>query len=244
MSSSLRTALVGRTPVADGVVDFSFALVEPERLVFRGGQFVTLSVGKDAHGKELRRSYSIASRADEGEKLRLLLRLVPGGVGSDFFAQLPPGGEVAMTGPHGFFVLDQQHAGDIVFGATGTGIAPVLPMLAELAGSADIAAPPTPRALTVYWGVRHEADLFILDDVKASCAAAGAQLHIHLSQPEPGWTGGTGRITPAILAALPGLHAPTFYLVGNGSMIAELKKELVARGIDRKKQIRTEAFFD
>jgi ferredoxin-NADP reductase len=240
MSSSLRTALVSRTPVADGVVDFTFALVDPPRLEFRGGQFVTLNVGKDAQGRELRRSYSIASRADRGETLRLLLRLVPGGVGSDFFAHLIPGGEVAMTGPHGFFVLDDKHAGDIAFGATGTGIAPVLPMLAELAARPS----PAPRTIDVYWGVRHEADLFILEDVKAACAAAGARLRLHLSQPGPGWTGGTGRITQAILADLPTLHTPTFYLVGNGSMITELKKELVARGIERKKQIRTEAFFD
>jgi CDP-4-dehydro-6-deoxyglucose reductase len=240
MSSSLRTALVGRTPVADGVVDFSFALVEPSRLDFRGGQFVTLNVGKDAQGRELRRSYSIASRADRGETLRLLLRLVPGGPGSEFFAHLHPGGEVAMTGPHGFFILDDQHPGDVVFGATGTGIAPILPMLAEMAAR----GPTAPRTIDVYWGVRHQRDLFVEDEVRAACAAAGARLRIHLSQPDPGWTGGTGRITQAILHDLPSFHAPIFYLVGNGAMITELKKELVARGVERKKQIRTEAFFD
>ncbi len=232
---------MGCTPIADGVVDYSFAMLEPARLVFRAGQFVTLNVGKDAAGKEMRRSYSIASRVDRGESLRLILRLVPGGAGSDFFAHLHPGGEVAMTGPHGFFVLDDQHAGDIVFGATGTGIAPVMPMLSELAARP---APQAPRTIDVYWGVRHESDLFIIDDVRAACAEAGARLRIHLSQPSPTWTGATGRITAAVLSDLAELRSPTFYLVGNGSMITELKKELVARGIERRKQIRTEAFFD
>ena len=66
-----------------------------------------------------------------------------------------------------------------------------------------------------------------------------AQLLVHLTQPRPGWSGAHGRITPAILSALPSLKAPTFYLVGNGSMITELKRELVARGVNRKAQIRT-----
>jgi hypothetical protein len=43
---------------------------------------------------------------------------------------------------------------------------------------------------------------------------------------------------------LPQLVSPTFYLVGNGAMISDVKRELMARGIDRKRQIRTEAFFD
>ena len=43
---------------------------------------------------------------------------------------------------------------------------------------------------------------------------------------------------------LPQLAEPTFYLVGNGAMITELKRELMNKGINRKKQIRTEAFFD
>ena len=48
----------------------------------------------------------------------------------------------------------------------------------------------------------------------------------------------------ALLDRLPRLQAPTFYLVGNGAMITELKRELISRGVNRKTQIRTEAFFD
>ena len=45
-------------------------------------------------------------------------------------------------------------------------------------------------------------------------------------------------------SGLPRCNAPTFYLVGNGAMITELKRELISRGVNRKTQIRTEAFFD
>jgi CDP-4-dehydro-6-deoxyglucose reductase, E3 len=238
MPQPIRARLASSEPVADGVLDMRFDLLEPAAMPFRAGQFMTLAVGKDATGLPVRRSYSIASRSDEPQSLRFIIRIVPQGIASDFWNALPVGAEVEMTGPHGFFVLDAQHAGDVVFAATGTGLAPVLPMLAELAARGE------PGRREVYWGVRREEDLFLLDEVAAACAAAGAPLHTYLSRPSEGWSGRRGRITPAVLEAVPSLKDPTFYIVGNGAMIEELKRSLVARGIERKKRIRTEAFFD
>jgi CDP-4-dehydro-6-deoxyglucose reductase, E3 len=238
MSQPLRARLLSRTTIADGVVDLVFALVTPPSLPFRAGQFVTLAVGKDGGGRDVRRSYSIASRSDEGHRLRFIVRIVPGGPASDYWMAMPLAAEADMTGPHGFFMLDQHHAGDVVFAATGTGLAPVLPMLNELQQRRE------PGRRLVYWGLRHESDLFLTDEVTAACAVAEAELRIYLSRPAPSWTGLRGRITAPVLEAFPGLHAPTFYIVGNGAMIDELKKSLVARGVDRKKHIRTEAFFD
>jgi CDP-4-dehydro-6-deoxyglucose reductase len=238
MPGPLTTRLVSRESVAKDVVDVVFAVVDPPRLDFHAGQFVTLTVGRDAAGQTLRRSYSIASMSDRGESLRFLIRVIPDGVASDFFVDLPLDSEVEMTGPHGFFVLAPHHPGDVVFAATGTGLAPVLPMLGELQQR-----PECGRRL-VYWGLRHESDLFVPDEVQGICDTAGATLMTYLSRPSEAWTGLRGRITPAVLQEAPSLSSPTFYLVGNGAMIAEIKSALVAAGVDRRKQIRTEAFFD
>jgi ferredoxin-NADP reductase len=238
MPGPITTRLRSRAAVAPDVYDLVFDVLEPPSVAFKAGQFVTLAVGTDAAGQAVRRSYSIASMSDRGEALRFLIRAIPGGIATDFFLRMTLGTEVAMTGPHGFFVLAPQHPGDAVFGCTGTGVAPVLSMLGELAGR------PEPGRRLIYWGVRQESDLFLGDELEAGCRAAGAEVFTYLSRPSPAWTGPRGRITPAILAALPSLQAPLFYLVGNGQMISELKTALVAAGIDRKKQIRTEAFFD
>jgi ferredoxin-NADP reductase len=238
MSGPLTTRLTRRESLAADVVDLTFSLVEPGRLAFRAGQFVSIAVGRDGAGKEVRRSYSIASPSDRGEALRFLVKIIPGGTASDYFRALPLEQEVRMTGPHGYFVLDPEHLGDVVFGATGTGIAAVLPMLVELAAREE------PGRRSVYWGLREERDLFAEDEVRTLCAAARAELRVFLSRPTGGWTGLRGRITAPIVEALPGLDRPTFYLVGNGAMIGELKRELVSRGVERKRQIRTEAFFD
>jgi CDP-4-dehydro-6-deoxyglucose reductase len=239
--AALVAALGGRSIIAPGIAELLFEMRSPERLPFRAGQFVSIAVDDEVgpDGAPLpRRSYSIASQSTDGNRLRFIIRVVPTGAASHYLMGLPIGTQVNLTGPHGFFVLDEAHTGDVVFGATGTGLAAVMPMLGELA------ARPEPGHRHVYWGAREEADLFARAEVEELVARANARLSIHLTAPAPTWGGERGRITAAILDALPTLQSPTFYLVGNGAMINELKRELVARGVNRKAQIRTEAFFD
>ena len=248
MPGPFTAELTGRAPIAPGIVELWFDMRTPDRLAFRAGQFVSISVGGEAGAAALpRRSYSIASQSDASHRLRFIIRVIPEGAASEYLMALPIGAVVAMTGPHGFFVLDAGHAGDVVFGATGTGIAAVMPMLGELGRQPlPAASAPARRApgRHVYWGVREESDLFARAEIEALAAKAGANLRVYLTAPGPSWTGRQGRITPALLAALPELQAPTFYLVGNGAMITEVKRELITRGVNRKTQIRTEAFFD
>ncbi len=235
--------LVAREIIASNIAELSFALRAPPRLEFRAGQFVSISIGPPPGADPIpRRSYSIASQSDAGEVLRFIIRVIPEGKASEFLMALPLGTVVTMTGPHGFFVLDPAHAGDIVFGATGTGISAVMPMLGELGRRR--ASGEEARRCIVMWGAREEADLFARAEIETLAASAGADLRIYLTAPEAAWTGGRGRITAALLDSLPQLVAPTFYLVGNGAMITEVKRELIARGVNRKAQIRTEAFFD
>jgi CDP-4-dehydro-6-deoxyglucose reductase len=251
-SGSFLTTLVSKQALGAGILDLVFAMKQPTHLSFRAGQFVSLEVGRDPAGHGVRRSFSIASPAARGNTLRFIVRIVPEGAASAFFTALPVGAEIPMTGPYGFFVLEATHPGDVVFGATGTGVAAVLPMLDALAagplpGATEddrSAADHSPPRRVLYWGARHAEDLVARAEVEDRAAQARTEVHLCLTAPPAGWTQERGRITQAILAAFPGWKAPTFYLVGNGAMIAELKRELVNRGVDRKKQIRTEAFFD
>ncbi|HWE26893.1 MAG TPA: FAD-binding oxidoreductase [Polyangia bacterium] len=227
--------LVRATPRADGVIEYVVRTDAP--LKFRPGQFVSVRVGIDGDGNPILRSYSIASPPG-ADAIALILKLIEGGPGSEFFAHLRPGDRVRFTGPMGFFCLDLAHTGDIVFGVTGVGITPVLPMLSELA------ARPEHGRIVLYWGNRHAEDLFWLDEFAAlqqKCARLAVE--IFLTGDAPSWSGRRGRITQAVLTDLPTFDRPVFYLVGNGAMIRELKAALQERGVDRKRQIRNEAFF-
>jgi len=112
--------------------EYTFALVEPKEIKFRAGQFVSVRCGSDAQGTLQMRSYSIASPSSSHDRFSVVVKIIPGGFGSAFFTGLSIGGEIEFTGPMGFFVLDLAHTGDVVIGATGTGLAPVIPMLGEL----------------------------------------------------------------------------------------------------------------
>lgn len=244
MPAPLTAELISCEPVAAGIAQLSFAMRDPGRLDFKAGQFVSIAIPSSQPGVESvpRRSYSIASQSDAGHLLRFIIRVIPEGKASQFLMTMPIGTVVNMTGPHGFFVLDERHAGDVVFGATGTGFAAVMPMLGELARR-RAAGHESPRSV-VLWGARQESDLFARDEIASLVAASGAELRIFLTAAAPDWSGDRGRITSAMLDRLPELNAPTFYLVGNGTMITEVKRELIARGVNRRAQIRTEAFFD
>jgi ferredoxin-NADP reductase len=186
------------------------------------------------------RSYSIASPSTERDRFRLVVKLIPGGVGSAFFTALTPGVTIEFTGPMGFFVLDLAHAGDVVIGATGTGLAPVIPMLEELC-----ARPGEHGQVRLFFGVRRLEDLFYLDRLEDLARRMPRfRFELCVTRPPPGWTGGhPTRITPHVLETVGRLVGPVYYLVGNGDMIKELRRLLQERGVDRKRQIRTEAFF-
>jgi ferredoxin-NADP reductase len=227
--------LVRVVPRADGVVEYVLETDEP--LKFRPGQFISVRVGSDSDGNHVLRSYSIASSPGP-DAISLILKLIKGGPGSEFFDNLKIGERVHFTGPMGFFVLDLQHTHDVVFGITGVGITPILPMLEELA------ARPESGRIRLYWGNRHAEDLFWLEELAAlQQRCPRLSVEIFLTGEAPSWTGRRGRITQAVLDELPTFDKPVFYLVGNGAMIRELKAELVKHGVDRKRQIRNEAFF-
>jgi ferredoxin-NADP reductase len=229
-----------RSNIAPGVFDLRFAVTSQPQLDFKAGQFVTLHVPAENKAGFLRRSYSIASPAFRGDHLRLIVRRIPTGPASDYLIRLAQGDVVTMAGPLGLFVLAESHPGDVVFGTTGTGIATIMPMLEELARARGH----VPGRTFVHWGLRREEDIFLRQELEDLCHRAGAELHIHLSAAEPVWTGQHGRINTSVLGRMADLSAPVFYLVGNGAMVSELRTALVELGLDRKHQIRTEAFFD
>ena len=229
--------LVRATPRADGVVEYVLRTEEP--LAFRPGQFVSVRVGVDSDDNPILRSYSIASPPGGGE-ISLILKLIEGGPGSSFFAALRAGRARALHRADGLLLLDlaargrrglrrhrrRHHAG--AADARRAGGAPRARPHPPLLGQ-----PPRPRSVLAR-RARGAAE--------ERCARLS--IEIFLSGEAPSWSGRRGRITQALLDDLPTLDQPVFYLVGNGAMINEVKAALQERGVDRKRQIRNEAFFE
>lgn len=207
-------------PAADVVVAV-LRLPPGNELAFRPGQYVDV-VGPGG----LRRSYSIANAPRADRTLELHVRQVPGGAMSRYwFEQAAAGDLLRLHGPLGTFFLREVDGVDLVFLATGTGIAPVKAMLESLAGDEP---PLRPRSVEVLWGGRTEPDLYH----RLHLPAAAARYVPVLSRAEAGWHGERGHVQDALLRRPRDWARTAVYACGSDAMIHAAQARLVAAGLD------------
>ena len=173
----------------------------------------------------LRRSYSLASAQAADKQLELHIRAVPGGNMSEYwFQQAKVNDLLRLSGPLGTFFLRQIASLDLVFLATGTGIAPVKSMLE---GMSALPADQQPRSITVYWGARKPQDLYC--DV---AAFAGSARYIPvLSQAGEAWSGASGYVQQQLVKDKPDLSQAVVYACGSDAMIHSAKSLLASSGL-------------
>lgn len=115
--------------VAADVMRLELELAEGSWIDFHPGQFIQLKVP----GTEQTRSYSIASTPAQLPKIELLVRLLPGGVMSEWLLdRAAPDAVVEIAGPHGAFVLREGEKAPHIMIAGGTGLAPIMAMIDQI----------------------------------------------------------------------------------------------------------------
>jgi NAD(P)H-flavin reductase len=208
------------------VRELDVRLVEPAAITFKAGQFLSFEVGRDARQRMIIRPYSIASPPSRPEVVTLLFNLVPGGPGSTYLFSLKEGDATHFKGPTGAFYLRDDPARDLLFVATGTGIAPLRSMLFALAEQGF------PRPVTLFWGLRSQRDLYYQDEL-----AGLAHTHPNfsfvttLSRPEDGWRGERGRVTPLVEERVASVQNLAVYLCGNEGMLKDVTAVLQGKGL-------------
>ena len=201
-------------------------LLDPPTIDFKAGQFVSFEVPKEGQPRPVTRPYSIASPPEQRERILLVLNLVQGGPGSNYLFSLREGERTSFKGPAGAFYLRDDGTKDLLFVATGTGIAPMRSMiLAQLQRQPD-------RPVTLFWGLRSQRDLYWQDELSTLAAT-----HPHfsftttLSRPEPGWQGTSGRVTALVAARIASVKNVAVYLCGGNGMIKDVTATLNAKGL-------------
>lgn len=187
---------------------------------FLAGQYVDV-IGPGG----IRRSYSLAS-ADRADKtLELHIRAVAGGAMSDYwFSQAKVNDLLRLNGPLGTFFLRDVSNVDLVFLATGTGIAPVKAILETLATFKE---DQLPKSVTVLWGGRVPSDLYV--DI---AAIDGPQRYMPvLSRADATWAGQRGHVQDVLLGLEPDLRNAAVYACGSDAMIHTAKDSLVRAGL-------------
>jgi CDP-4-dehydro-6-deoxyglucose reductase len=233
---SFSAQVSGLRDLTHDVREISFTLQQPATMAFKAGQFVSFEIAQEGQKFPLVRPYSIASPPSRQDSLDLLLNLVPNGPGSTYLFGLQPGDVTQFKGPAGAFYLHDDLGRDHLFVATATGIAPFRSMLLTLFDRG------CSSAVTLIWGVRHQRDLYYLDEFEALAAAhSNFRFVITLSQPGEGWSGKTGRVTRLIDEHIASVDNLAVYLCGNSGMLRDVTEAVRAKGLC---PIYREKFYD
>lgn len=201
-------------------------LLEPGTMTFKAGQFISFEVPKEGQPRPVTRPYSIASPPGQRDRLLLILNLVKDGPGSNYLFSLREGSRTEFKGPAGAFYLRDDATRDLLFVATGTGIAPIRSMiLAQLERASS-------RAVTLFWGLRSQRDLYLQDELQALAQAHPKFSYVAtLSRPDSGWEGAVGRVTALIEQRVSSVANLAVYLCGGSGMIKDVTARLNAKGL-------------
>jgi CDP-4-dehydro-6-deoxyglucose reductase len=216
--------------LADDVLRVTLRLPPNQPLAFAAGQYVDVTAPNG-----VRRSYSMAQPPAVTNRIELQIRRVEGGAMSDWwFSHAKQNDLVRLRGPLGTFFLRETAGVDLVFLATGTGIAPIRSMLAQLAGLDD--ASQRPASVRVFWGGRTPADLYLdpTDGLARADATVPASLAYTpvLSRADAAWAGARGHVQQVLLGGDTTIGPQTrVYACGSPAMIDGARASLVAAGL-------------
>lgn len=215
------TSLVALAP---DVLKVTLRLPPTADFQFMAGQYIDV-IGPGG----VRRSYSLARAMASDRLLELHIRSVQGGAMSSYwFGQAQVNDLLRLHGPLGTFFLRDPRDLDLIFLATGTGLAPLKAMLEALV---DVPADARPKSVRVLWGGRVPEDLYL--DLRT---IAGAHEDIPvLSRAGNEWGGARGRVQDVLLRLHPDLAHAAVYACGSDAMIHSARDALVQAGLPRQR---------
>jgi NAD(P)H-flavin reductase/ferredoxin len=231
---SLLTEVETIQPLTPDIRAVRLRLVEPEAITFVAGQFVNVEIP----GSEDVRAFSLANPPSEADRIDLIVKLLPGGRFSQLLAgTLRVGDRLRVYGPLGQLKIRLTYR-RILMIAGGSGLAPLLSMLADLAHKGNT------RPVTLFFGARRPEDLYCVEQIaRIRDAMPVLEFIPSLSDAWPtDWSGETGLVTEVVARRLPSLEGYDAYLAGPPPMIDAAIPLLRARGV-RARNIHFDAFL-
>lgn len=211
---------------------------------FQPGQFVTLFL---QFGEEVvPRSYSICSSPAVDRELKVTIKRVPGGRGSNYICdKIKVGDFVRVSPPSGRFYQPPKTEGPhhYLLAAAGSGITPIFSILKTV-----LLTEPNSKVVLLYGNRKYESIIY-RKELEQWHERMGERLIIHhvLSQPPSDWNGFTGRCEGELLQGLLLQSIPKnydsveAYVCGPTAFMANIVEGLKGRGL-KEVQIHQESF--
>lgn len=223
VAKKLPTRVLESSFPSTDVAIITLGLPPNEPMLFRAGQFVDIILRNGS-----RRSYSIATtpRSEGVRQVELHIRHLPGGQFTDHvFNTMKVREIVQIEMPLGSFFLRDDSVKPMVLLASGTGFAPISSILH------DCLERGITRPVSLYWGGRRKADLYMLEQVqKLARESPLIEIIPVLSEPSPddAWTGRTGFVHRAVMDDFPDLSAYQVYACGAPQMVDAARQDFTA----------------
>jgi ring-1,2-phenylacetyl-CoA epoxidase subunit PaaE len=234
------------TPEAAGAVAITFQVPEDLRsgFNFKAGQFLTLRATID--GNDVRRSYSISSSQNsyvQNGTLEVGIRPVQGGVFSNWAASKLKVGDMLRVMPaDGRFIVQRPRAIHRVGFAAGSGITPILSILAS-----TLEEQKESKFTLVYGNRRMDSVMFneALQDLKDRYPNRLTLIHVlsRQAQEVPLLEGriDEAKVKEIVSSLLPAASMDEVFICGPEAMIEATEKALLDVGVPER-NIRTERF--
>jgi len=224
-------------PVTEDAVAITFEVPEElqEDYAFTQGQHLTLRT--ELAGDDVRRNYSICSPVSSG-LLRIAVKRLPGGAFSEHALEvLKPGDVIDVMTPTGRFFteLDPSHEKSYVCVAAGSGITPIMSIVAT-----TLEVEPRSRVTLVYANRTHASVMFLeeVEDLKDRYPERLQLIHVLSREPQEVelFSGrlDVPRMQRMLEAIIPPDTVDEWFLCGPFDMVSTLRKQLVSEGVSKR----------
>ena len=215
------TRVISLTKMSEDVMVLQLQLPANDSFAYRAGQYVEFILRDGA-----RRSYSIASAPNLGTSMELHIRHMPGGKFTDHvFGAMKAKEILRVEGPFGSFFLREDSDKPVVLLASGTGFAPIKALIEHMQHLES------QRSVTLYWGGRRPADLYMQDWVAAQLKTMPNLKYVPVvsdAAPNDDWQGRTGFVHRAVLQDFPDLSNYQVYACGAPIVIESARRDFSA----------------
>jgi CDP-4-dehydro-6-deoxyglucose reductase len=207
----------------DSVIAVSLRLAPNSSFVYKSGQYVNIIKS------EVKRSYSIANVSQENGPLNFLIKKYENGLMSDYwFKGAKVNDLLRIEGPLGSFFLRETKLENIIFLATGTGIAPIKAILEDISRRKKEFSN---KIIWLFVGARYHED--IIWEPSQLNQNLDIRYIIVLSRGGGDWDGERGYVQDIVVKQNIPLDRAHVYACGSYAMIEAAKTILIKNGLNK-----------
>lgn len=211
----LKAKLIEKIKISENLLEYVFKTNGV--FEYKPGQYFMLTIPGVGE-----RAYSVSSTMNEGEIIKFIIKLKPGGEVTEYlFNGLKPNAEFSIDGPYGHAFYRETER-NIVCIAGGAGLSPISSILRKINNEGKIKT-----KVSLFYGVRNSSELNNKYIDEMTCNIKNFEFIPAVSEDDESWTGHKGFIHEILDKYITDFSSNDFYFCGPPIMTSALQKMLI-----------------